>query len=72
VVGLSEKQRKILIEPDRDKARLGLDEARAGDIVLLAGKGHEDYQFSADQTLLGMIARGGSRIGVTGSFRRSL
>jgi len=28
-----------------------MDEARAGDIVLLAGKGHEDCQILADRTL---------------------
>ncbi|HMH80986.1 MAG TPA: hypothetical protein VK514_12225, partial [Candidatus Acidoferrum sp.] len=43
---------KYLIEPDREKAiGLAFDEARAGDIVLLAGKGHEDYQVLADKTL---------------------
>ena len=30
---------------------MAFDEARAGDIVLLAGKGHEDYQVLADKTL---------------------
>ena len=43
---------KYLIEPDREKAiGMAFDEARAGDIVLLAGKGHEDYQVLADKTL---------------------
>ena len=28
-----------------------MDEARAGDMVLLAGKGHENYQILADRTL---------------------
>ena len=28
-----------------------MDEARAGDIVLLAGKGHENYQILADRTI---------------------
>jgi UDP-N-acetylmuramyl tripeptide synthase len=41
-----------LIEPDREKAiGVAMDEARAGDIVLLAGKGHENYQILADHTL---------------------
>ncbi len=41
-----------MIEPDREKAiGLAMDEARAGDIVLLAGKGHENYQILADRTL---------------------
>jgi len=30
---------------------MAIDEAREGDIVLLAGKGHEDYQVLADTTL---------------------
>ena len=34
-----------LIEPDRAAAiALAVREARPGDIILLAGKGHEDYQ----------------------------
>ena len=52
VVGLQKSNGKYLIEPDRGKAiGVAFDEARAGDIVLLAGKGHEDYQILADKTL---------------------
>jgi UDP-N-acetylmuramoyl-L-alanyl-D-glutamate--2,6-diaminopimelate ligase len=52
VVGTQKSNGKYLIEPDREKAiGLAIDEARAGDIVLLAGKGHEDYQILADKTL---------------------
>jgi UDP-N-acetylmuramoyl-L-alanyl-D-glutamate--2,6-diaminopimelate ligase len=52
VVGLQKTPGKYLIEPDREKAiGLAMDEARAGDIVLLAGKGHENYQILADRTL---------------------
>ena len=52
VVGLQKSTGKYLIEPDREKAiAVACDEARAGDIVLLAGKGHEDYQVLADKTL---------------------
>ena len=52
VVGLQKSNGKYLIEPDREKAiGLAFDEARAGDIVLLAGKGHEDYQIIGDKTL---------------------
>jgi len=52
VVGLQKSNGKYLIEPDRGKAiSIAVDEARDGDIVLLAGKGHEDYQVLADKTL---------------------
>ncbi|MHC4291654.1 MAG: UDP-N-acetylmuramoyl-L-alanyl-D-glutamate--2,6-diaminopimelate ligase, partial [Planctomycetota bacterium] len=35
----------ITIESDRAKAiRFAIEQAKTGDIVLLAGKGHEDYQ----------------------------
>ena len=52
VVGLQKTNGKYLIEPDREKAiGLAMDESRAGDIVLLAGKGHENYQILADRTL---------------------
>lgn len=38
-------EKGYLVEPDRRAAiRLALRSARAGDIVLIAGKGHEDYQ----------------------------
>ncbi|MGC1414195.1 MAG: UDP-N-acetylmuramoyl-L-alanyl-D-glutamate--2,6-diaminopimelate ligase [Candidatus Acidiferrum sp.] len=52
IVGLQKTGGKYLIEPDREKAiGVAMDEARAGDIVLLAGKGHENYQILADKTL---------------------
>jgi UDP-N-acetylmuramoyl-L-alanyl-D-glutamate--2,6-diaminopimelate ligase len=51
IVGLQKTAGKYLIEPDREKAiGIAMDEARAGDIVLLAGKGHENYQILADRT----------------------
>ncbi|MBI4685033.1 MAG: UDP-N-acetylmuramoyl-L-alanyl-D-glutamate--2,6-diaminopimelate ligase [Nitrospirae bacterium] len=38
-------RRNYIIEPDREKAiRRAIDIAEKGDIVLIAGKGHEDYQ----------------------------
>jgi UDP-N-acetylmuramoyl-L-alanyl-D-glutamate--2,6-diaminopimelate ligase len=52
IVGLQKTSGKYLIEPDREKAiGLALDQARAGDTVLLAGKGHENYQILASGTL---------------------
>ncbi|MGB2645869.1 MAG: UDP-N-acetylmuramoyl-L-alanyl-D-glutamate--2,6-diaminopimelate ligase [Candidatus Acidiferrum sp.] len=52
IVGLQKTAGKYLIEPDREKAiGVAMDEARAGDIVLLAGKGHENYQILEDRTL---------------------
>jgi UDP-N-acetylmuramoyl-L-alanyl-D-glutamate--2,6-diaminopimelate ligase len=45
VVGLQKANANYRIEPDREKAmEIAIEEARAGDIVLLAGKGHETYQ----------------------------
>ncbi len=52
VVGMQKSGGRYLIEPDREKAIQGaIGEAQAGDIVLLAGKGHEDYQIFADHTI---------------------
>jgi UDP-N-acetylmuramoyl-L-alanyl-D-glutamate--2,6-diaminopimelate ligase len=49
VVGLQRTGVKYTIEPDRRKAiALAIDEARPGDIVLLAGKGHEKTQTSRE------------------------
>lgn len=39
-------------EPDRaDAIRLAIEEAGSNDLVLIAGKGHEDYQIFADRTI---------------------
>jgi len=51
-VGLQKTKTRYLVEPDREVAvRRALDEARPGDIVLLAGKGHETYQVLRDRTI---------------------
>jgi UDP-N-acetylmuramoyl-L-alanyl-D-glutamate--2,6-diaminopimelate ligase len=51
VVGLQKVNARYRIEPDRDTAlEIAIDEAKAGDIVLLAGKGHENYQILRDRT----------------------
>ena len=45
VPGLDATGVKYILEASREKAiRMALEEARAGDIVLLAGKGHEKTQ----------------------------
>ena len=52
VVGMQKSGGRYMIEPDRSKAiHLAIDEAQAGDIVLLAGKGHENNQIFADHTI---------------------
>src|SRR5467141_110756 len=51
IVGLQKTGGKYLIEPDREKAiGMAMEEARSGDIVLLAGEGHENYQIIGDKT----------------------
>jgi UDP-N-acetylmuramoyl-L-alanyl-D-glutamate--2,6-diaminopimelate ligase len=41
-----------VVEPDRRSAiRLAISEARTGDVVVIAGKGHETYQELADRTI---------------------
>ena len=45
-------EREITREPDRTKAvRMALARAREGDVILIAGKGHEEYQIVGDQKL---------------------
>jgi UDP-N-acetylmuramoyl-L-alanyl-D-glutamate--2,6-diaminopimelate ligase len=52
IVGIQRTKAKLFVEPDRQKAiEVVLDEARSGDIVLLAGKGHETYQVLRDRTI---------------------
>ena len=51
-VGLQRTSAKVLVEPDRERAvELALEQARPGDIVLLAGKGHETTQVLKDRTI---------------------
>ena len=50
--GLRETGIQYVVEPDRTTAiRLALEAARPGDVVLLAGKGHEKEQILADRTI---------------------
>jgi UDP-N-acetylmuramoyl-L-alanyl-D-glutamate--2,6-diaminopimelate ligase len=49
VVGVQRTGVKYSVEPDRRKAiALAVREARPGDIVLLAGKGHEKVQVTRE------------------------
>jgi UDP-N-acetylmuramoyl-L-alanyl-D-glutamate--2,6-diaminopimelate ligase len=52
LVGIRRVDVPHVVEPDRQAAiRRALKEAREGDIVILAGKGHETYQVLKDKTI---------------------
>ena len=52
LVGLRRTDTRTIVEPDRAAAiRKAIEEARAGDVVILAGKGHETYQIFRDRTI---------------------
>ena len=52
ITGISKTEGKYEVEPDRSKAiKLSINMAKEGDTVLIAGKGHEDYQIFADKTI---------------------
>jgi UDP-N-acetylmuramoyl-L-alanyl-D-glutamate--2,6-diaminopimelate ligase len=52
LVGIRRTDVRHVVEPDRQAAiRCALKEAREGDIVILAGKGHETYQVLKDKTI---------------------
>jgi UDP-N-acetylmuramoyl-L-alanyl-D-glutamate--2,6-diaminopimelate ligase len=52
LVGLRRFDTPHVAEPDRAKAiRMALEEAKEGDVVLIAGKGHESYQVLKDRTI---------------------
>jgi len=43
---------RVIVEPDRREAiRAALSSAHGDDVVIIAGKGHEDYQIFADRTI---------------------
>jgi len=51
-VGIRRVDVPLAIQPDRATAiARALKEAREGDIVILAGKGHETYQVLKDRTI---------------------
>ena len=48
----TEDRARVIVEPDRAKAvRRAIHAAAPDDLVVLAGKGHEDYQILADRTI---------------------
>lgn len=50
--GMEPGFQNFITEPDRERAiEKALDMAEAGDIVVIAGKGHEDYQIFKDKTI---------------------
>jgi UDP-N-acetylmuramoyl-L-alanyl-D-glutamate--2,6-diaminopimelate ligase len=50
--GAKERGARLLVEPDRRAAiRLAMSEAAPGDVVVIAGKGHETYQELANGTI---------------------
>jgi UDP-N-acetylmuramoyl-L-alanyl-D-glutamate--2,6-diaminopimelate ligase len=52
LVGLRRSDTAHAVEPDRESAiRLALKKAKPGDIVILAGKGHETYQILGSKTI---------------------
>jgi UDP-N-acetylmuramoyl-L-alanyl-D-glutamate--2,6-diaminopimelate ligase len=49
--GMTQKN-KYIIEPDREKAiKKAIEIASKGDIIIIAGKGHEDYQIIGDKKI---------------------
>jgi len=47
--GVQKTRTRFVVEPERRRAiELALQEARPGDIVLIAGKGHENTQTTRD------------------------
>ena len=48
LAGMKKKKGALIVEPDRKKAlEYVIDSAQKGDIILVAGKGHETYQIDA-------------------------
>tara|TARA_B110000495_G_C23022021_1_gene606509 strand:- start:2214 stop:2519 length:306 start_codon:yes stop_codon:yes gene_type:complete len=49
--GVMDAGRVATIEDRKDAILAALEQARDGDLILIAGKGHEDYQLVGDQKL---------------------
>jgi UDP-N-acetylmuramoyl-L-alanyl-D-glutamate--2,6-diaminopimelate ligase len=51
IAGITDNAKEIVIEPNRELAiQKAINMADTGDIVLIAGKGHEKIQHTADGT----------------------
>jgi UDP-N-acetylmuramoyl-L-alanyl-D-glutamate--2,6-diaminopimelate ligase len=52
LVGIRRLDTPHFVEPDREKAiRKAIEQAGPGDVVIIAGKGHESYQVLRDRTI---------------------
>jgi len=51
VVSGIEKQDYIVIENRREAIKKAMEIAKEGDVIVIAGKGHEDYQILKDRTI---------------------
>ena len=52
MVGVGRADTRTIVEPDRAAAiRKAIEQANGGDLVLIAGKGHETYQIFRDRTI---------------------
>jgi UDP-N-acetylmuramoyl-L-alanyl-D-glutamate--2,6-diaminopimelate ligase len=52
MVGIRRVDTQCIVEPDRQKAiRKAIEQAAPGDVVIIAGKGHEDYQVLRDRVI---------------------
>ena len=64
--GIKDKSRRVRITDRREAIRYAIRAAKSGDVILLAGKGHEDYEidengvrpFSERQTVFDSIGNG--------------
>ena len=52
ITGIEKTDGKYIVIPDRKEAiSYAVQRAKKGDMILIAGKGHEDYQIFADRTI---------------------
>jgi UDP-N-acetylmuramoyl-L-alanyl-D-glutamate--2,6-diaminopimelate ligase len=55
---VSQERAQVTVERDREAAiRSTVARARRGDIVSIAGKGHEDYQVFGTESVISVIER---------------